>query len=88
MATIFTITGTQDQALLLRDALCNNYNYQEFIDEAQTVPNPESQGDFAKRMVTQWLIENVKAYRARQADASRLQAISDAETESTGIGTA
>ena len=97
MATLMTIEGTAQQGILLRDALCANYKYQEQIsnpdydpgdpDSEELIPNPESQAAFARRMITNFLKDNVRKYRADQADAARVQALEDADTESTGINT-
>jgi hypothetical protein len=38
-------------------------------------------------MITNFLKDNVRKYRADQADAARVQALEDANTESTGINT-
>ena len=46
------------------EALCNNYKYQEVIvdDEFKEVANPEIRADFAQRMVSEFIENNVKSY--------------------------
>jgi len=43
-----------------------------------TITNPENLAQFVNRMTRQWIIENVKAYNAKQAAAAAKQAALDA----------
>ena len=82
MAVLMTIEGTVGQGILVRDALCANYKYQAQISNPDYDPsdpgsedlidNPETAVNFAKRMITKFLKDNVRKYRADQADAARV----------------
>ena len=95
MAVLMTIEGTAQQGILLRDALCANYKYQEKIsnpdynpddpDSEELIDNPETATQFAKRMVYKTLIDHIRKYRADQADAARIAALEQANTESEGV---
>lgn len=56
------------------NALAANYSYQATIPDPQspgdTIANPESKADFAKRMVKRYLIDNVRSYELGQARAT------------------
>ncbi len=47
MVILYKVEGTTQQGAGLRDALCEEHNYQDNIDGE---PNPESKKDFAIRM--------------------------------------
>lgn len=88
MAILFQIEGTVAQGTLIRDAVCDTYNYQPFLPDSSgvlTVPNPESKAQYAKSMINTYIKDIVKAYRVKEAEATRLAKISQAETETTGI---
>ena len=87
MAVLMTIEGTSEQGLLVRDAICANYNYQENVtgEDGELVPNPESKAEFARRMILKFIKENVRKYRADEADAARIAALAQADTEADGV---
>jgi hypothetical protein len=82
MAILITIEGTATHGALIRDALCSMYGYQETIDG---VANPETKTAFSKRMIRDFIKENIIAYRVKEAEAARIEKIASAEAESTGI---
>lgn len=86
---LMTINGTAEQGQLAKEALCKNYNYQATIqdEEGNDIPNTKSDVNFAKRMVNEFIINNVKKYRTDQLEAQRKQAIIDADAEAVGITT-
>ena len=89
MATLMTIEGTIDQGLLVRDALCANYKYQAEIDdgEGNLIPNPENATVLSRRMITEFIINNVKSYRANLFEEGRTTAVTAAEAEVDGVAT-
>ena len=89
MPTLMTIEGTTEQGILLRDAMCANWFYQEFLDEPEnTQPNPESKAQFARRMIRQMLKEQVIKYRKNEARSALSDAVTQATTETEGIDVA
>tara|TARA_Y100001938_G_C8018614_1_gene393970 strand:- start:278 stop:577 length:300 start_codon:yes stop_codon:yes gene_type:complete len=72
------------------DAVCNNYNRPEKIENPNfdsnspqdeetnplTIDNPESQGDFVHRIVRQFLAEHVAAYEIQKAKDEAAAAVS------------
>ena len=97
MAVLFTLNGTVEQGLLLKDALCFLYKYHAQInnpdydpsdpDSEELIPNPEDQATFARRMYTQFGKDSIKKYKADLADAARVAAVEEAETETNGMET-
>ena len=83
MPTLMTINGTTDQGILLRDALCANWFYQEEIEEG--VPNPESKAEFARRMIRTWLKEEVRKYKRNQIKATLGTASAEADAQTEGV---
>lgn len=68
MATI-TFTISPDHLNKLVDAICINYNYQPLLPDDEgnlTIPNPESKAEFTRRMIINFLKENVKAYNVNK----------------------
>jgi hypothetical protein len=46
------------------NALCENFGYMDTVVDG---PNPETKPQFAKRMVKEFMVQQVKSYRARQS---------------------
>jgi hypothetical protein len=66
---IIPLNIPDNQKDLVIAALCSNQGYQAFTDAAQTVPNPETNAQFAKRMIIQIGIrDQVKLYQKKLAD--------------------
>ena len=87
LSTGFTWTITMDNTLAVevRDAFCQQYNYQETVGKPP-VPNPESKADFAKRHIKTYIREVHKAYKANSAaDTARKAAITASDTAAAGI---
>ena len=86
--TIYEVTGTTEQAIVLRDAICHCYKYQTEIEDEDgitMVPNPESKVDFAKRMHIKWYREMVRKYKTDLAEPNNAQIQSDADLEMEGL---
>lgn len=87
MATIvLTVPDAQQNRLV--NGIAGQYGYQVTVPAPNPldppVPNPETKGQFAKRMMLKWAKDSVKAYEATQAaNASRDAAAAAAETEIT-----
>ncbi len=77
------ITTIPDQLVSrVIDGMAGQNGYQAFLDEGQTEPNPESKSQFAKRMVREYIKNNVIAWEANQAvDEARDLAVEAAENE-------
>ncbi len=78
MATwTIVVPPSVDQELI--DSICLNFDYQDTVmDEADSIPNPESKGQFAKRMtIKKWFKGNIKIARNK---ASGEQNETDTET--------
>jgi hypothetical protein len=84
---IFKVEGTVNQGVLSRDAICQNYGYQETIQDGDgsIVPNPESKGSFAKRVILSFIKDNIRAYKTSEAEIIRLQKAQEADADSYGI---
>ena len=84
----YTIEGTAARLLKLRDALCKVNNYQETIEgpNMEPIPNPESKGDFAKRMVRKWLKEVYCSYEASLYEDGKKAVVDTANAEADEIG--
>ncbi|MCK5605601.1 hypothetical protein KAR91_27150 [Candidatus Pacearchaeota archaeon] len=92
---LFTIKGTAEHGLLVRDALCARHGYQETIENPDynsndpesepTMVNPETKSAFAKKKIVEYLTNEAKAYRADIFETGRAQAVEDAEAEIDGI---
>jgi len=86
-STGFTWTVTMDNSMAVevRDAFCQQYNYQETVGEPP-VPNPESKTDFAMRHIKTYIREIHKAYKANTAaNTARDAAIAASDTATAGI---
>jgi hypothetical protein len=75
MATIdITITYPDGKVVDLRDTLAAAKGYQAFLDEEQTIPNPETKSQFVLRTIKEhtqeWIRNTYKAQKAREAEAS------------------
>lgn len=79
MATLSTIDGTQAQGIAIKDALCNNFNYNLNKQGAET------EKEFSDRMIGNWLINQVKRSRLKEALPDEAQVYSDADAEMVGI---
>lgn len=76
----WTITIPDAAAQRVVDAFVTQYNYQEFSDDEEQTPNPESEVDFAKRHVRMFIKDILRAAEANQAaEDARLSAIEDAD---------
>lgn len=77
---IFELAIADEDVQRVFDAVCNNYNRPDTVDnpdfnpnlgESESNPrvieNPETQGDFVHRMVRNFLSEHVAAYEIRVA---------------------
>lgn len=53
-----------DNRTRIIDGIAYQHGYQDEIDGEA---NPETKGEFVKRMVIRWVKENVKAYEANKA---------------------
>lgn len=76
-----TISITIPDAALARviDAFANQYNYSAYLDEEETIPNPETAAQFAKRMIAEYAKNVLVAHEANAAaDTARLDAIETA----------
>ena len=71
----------------MRDAICTQYKYQETImdTEGNEIPNPESNNQFAARMLIEWFENIYTAVAAKEADSYRVTAITTAKTKIAGI---
>ena len=82
-----TLTIPDAQAQRLIDGVCGNFGYQAYLrDEAGNVigPNPETAGQFTRRMVIEWLKKVVRAEERRIAEeAARVAAGQTADIEVT-----
>lgn len=67
MAVTLTITLTDAQGARAIAAICARHGYQATIDGQ---PNPETQAQFAKRMLIEWVKVNVTTYEAEQSVAN------------------
>lgn len=72
----------------LVNGIAGQYGYQSTVPAPNPldppVPNPETKGQFAKRMMLKWAKESVKAWEATQAaGTARDTAAADAETAIT-----
>lgn len=79
-----TITIPDNMVTRVIDGVAGQNNYQETVqdDDGYEIPNPETKGQFVKRMVRQYLKENVKAWEANQAASSaRIAAIAAVEAD-------
>jgi hypothetical protein len=88
VAILFQIEGTTNQGVLLRDAICDAYNYQPFLPDENgelTIPNPETKNHFSRRMILEFLKDIVRSYRVKEIETTRLLKIEQAETEVSGI---
>ena len=79
---LFTITGTAAQGLLAVDALCARHSYDSNKQE------DESRADFAKRMLIEYTINEIKAYRMDTFLLGKQAALDNAEAETDGMGVA
>lgn len=72
MAVTLSYTFTNADAAEVTDALCQRYGYQATLPDGSggTIPNPETRGQFAKRMVGEWVKSEVKRYRRWLAEQS------------------
>jgi len=83
MAT-YTVTIPSNILTRVIDGIAYQHKYHDNIpdpnDPSNTIPNPESKIDFAKRMNRDWIRTNVRAWEANEAaDDARETAISDAD---------
>lgn len=81
MAT-WTITIPDAHAQRVIDAFAVQYNYQETLEDEEGEPyaNPESEAEFAKRHVREYIKDVLKAAEATAAsEDARLTAIADVE---------
>lgn len=81
-----TITIPTDKKDRILDGLCYQNAYQDNIpdpeNEGQTIPNPESKAVYAKRMVMQYIKNNVIAYEAtRDIEVAKKAAIDKASAD-------
>ena len=87
MATIeFSYTVTTENRTRAVNGVAYQNHYQDEIEvpdpenegEYILIPNPENKGVFCRRMIKEYIINNVKAWEANQAaEAARLAAIED-----------
>lgn len=72
------ITFTIPDAVLPRviSSLCNYYNYQSTVTNAQgqSVPNPETQSAYAKRMIAQVMLNAIKTAESQSAQQAAIAA--------------
>ena len=68
MATItFEFTVSAENKTRIIDGLSYQHGYQDQVEvDGEMVDNPESKGAFCKRMLKQWLRENVKAFEVSE----------------------
>ena len=89
MAILMTIEGTVQQGVLIKDALCDLKGYKPFLMNEATglvdVPNPESEIQFAKRMIREFIKDSIKSYRLKNLEVTKQSILSDATIESDGI---
>ena len=70
MATLgFEWTVSSEDKTRILDGVCYQHGYQDQVEDENggLVDNPETKGEFAKRMAKRWVRENVKAYEANAA---------------------
>ena len=81
MATIST-TIPDEYLPRVIEALAGNYGYETNIKDAEgnTIPNPETKAQFAKRMMAQWVKQNISAWESNEAaQVARTAAIANVE---------
>lgn len=86
----FIITIPNDIVVRVVNAISSNHNYKETLEDPDDpdgpgIPNPESRGDFSKRMVRRWIKQHVVAYEANNAggiarESTSFQADADTDT--------
>ena len=77
---IFELAIADEDVQRVFDAICNNYNRPESVDNPDfaaaqpdsdenpaRIDNPETQGEFVHRIVRQFLAEHVKSYEIKRA---------------------
>ena len=71
-----------DKKTRIINGIAGQHGYQDEVEVDEVmVPNPETKGEFVKRMVIGWVKENVKAYEVNLASkTARETAIADADT--------
>ena len=83
MATIeFSYTVTAENRTRAINGVAYQNHYQDEIEDenGEMIPNPENKGVFCRRMIKEYIINNVKAWEANQAaEAARLAAIEDVD---------
>lgn len=61
-----------DIAIELVDALCHRYGYSatlpDPVNPGETIPNPETRNQFAKRQAAEWFKGELRAYRRMLAE--------------------
>ena len=74
MAVTLSYTLSDAQAAEVVDALCQRYGYQDTLPDpnnaGQTIPNPETRAQFAKRQVAEFIKHEGLAYRRWLAENS------------------
>ena len=60
-----------DKKTRIIDGIAGQHSYQDQVEvDGEMVANPETKGEFVKRMVIRWVKENVKAYESNLAQAT------------------
>lgn len=82
----FSFTTTTANITRAIQGVAYQNKYQDEIDDpdnpGEMIPNPETKAQFAKRMIKEYIINNVRAWEANQAaDAARTAAIEAVEDE-------
>lgn len=82
---VINLTVPDGQLARLVNGIAGQYGYQATMPAPNPldppVPNPETKGQFAKRMMLKWAKESVKAWEATQsANTARDTASADVET--------
>lgn len=80
----FTFTISAANLTRVVQGVAYQNNYQDFVEDPENpdemIPNPETKGQFAKRMVKGYIKNCTTAWEANQAsETARLAAIADAE---------
>ena len=74
-----TIPTEKKQGII--DAFCSVYGYQTEIDGGEgMVPNPQTQGEFAKEQIMKFVKDVYVSYKAKETDSARKTAIITAKT--------
>lgn len=74
MAQVTLDLGTAAQTNRVIDAICGLYDYQPQVADpanpGQTIANPETKAQFAKRQIIEFVRNSVVAWETRQAHAA------------------